>query len=254
MKILILILVLMVIVILSLIYFFCIICKSNTNKSNFINGQHNINFYDHKQAHAFILEDKDHYIKNMSNYDLIARLNASNEKYKILSANDMLEFTTIEKNKLLYLMNKVKLSALGINSLGINFIKIGNIYENGFPHTRENIILIPYTFFLKDEKEQLNTLTHECIHIYQRYNPIETESILNKYGFKKIGNFSMLFPNEYKSRRSNPDLDENIWQDPNGELMFPIFSILPPTSMNDITNDKMEHPYEWMAYNSAYFV
>jgi hypothetical protein len=89
---------------------------------------------------------------------------------------------------------------------------------------------------------------HEYIHIYQRYNPIETELFLNKYGFKKIGNFSSLFPNEYKFRRSNPDIDNNIWQDSKGELMFPIFSVIPPTSIANIKNDKTEHPYEWMAY------
>jgi len=242
--ILILILVLILVLIL-LLSFFCV----KSQKSNFINRSQSISFYNSAQASKFILDDDDNYIKNMSNYDLIARLNYTNNVttniYKIMSSKDMKEFTKLEKNILMKLTKSI--SKLP-NMPNINFIKIGNLYECGFPHTRQNIIFIPYAFFLKDKTDQLNTLMHEYIHIYQRYNQKETELFLNKYGFKKIGNFSNLFPKEYKWRRSNPDIDENIWQSPNGELMFPIFSVIPPTNITNIKNDKMEHPYEWMAY------
>ena len=243
MKILISILVL--IVILLLVYFFCMI--PNHQKINITNVSQNISFYNKNQAAKFILADDDHYIKNMSNYDLIARLNTniSTNAYKVMSSKDMKEFTKLEKTILIVLTKSIENMP---NMPNINFIKIGDIYECGFPHTRQNIIFIPSTFFLKDKTEQLNTLKHEYIHIYQRYNPKETELFLNKYGFKKIGIFSNLFPNEYKWRRSNPDLDGNIWQSSNGELMFPIFSTIPPTSMANIKDNKMEHPYEWMAY------
>ena len=89
---------------------------------------------------------------------------------------------------------------------------------------------------------------HEVIHIYQRYNPILTEIYLNNNGFKKIGNFQSLYPNLYKLRRSNSDIDENIWLSPDNKLMFPIFSSEVPSSLNDVIDNKMEHPYEWMAY------
>lgn len=243
MKILISILVL--IVILLLVYFFCMI--PNYQKINIMNVPQNISFYNKNQAANFILADDDHYIKNMSNYDLIARLqiNISTNAYKVMSSKDMKDFTKLEKTILIKLLKNIPTMP---NMPNINFIKIGDIYECGFPHTRQNIIFIPSTFFLKDKIEQLNTLKHEYIHIYQRYNPKETELFLNKYGFKKVGSFSNLFPNEYKLRRSNPDLDGNIWQSPNGELMFPIFSTIPPISMANIKDNKMEHPYEWMAY------
>jgi hypothetical protein len=243
MKILISILVL--IVILLLVYFFCMI--PNYQKLHFINAPQNISFYNKEQASKFILDDDDFYIKNMSNYDLMARfnVNSSVNTYKVMSAKDMKDFTKLEKTILTKLLKNIPTMP---NMPNINFIKIGDIYECGFPHTRQNIIFVSSNFFLKDKTEQLNTLKHEYIHIYQRYNPKETELFLNKYGFKKVGSFSNLFPNEYKLRRSNPDLDGNIWQSPNGELMFPIFSTIPPTSMANIKDNKMEHPYEWMAY------
>jgi hypothetical protein len=126
---------------------------------------------------------------------------------------------------------------------------MGNaIYENGFPHTRQNIIFLPQDFLKRSKEEKLEVLRHEIIHIYQRLYPKETELFLNQHNFYKVGNFKDIFPNEYQLRRSNADLDRNIWQDPSGNLMFPIFSTNAPNSLFDIKNPKMEHPYEWMAY------
>jgi len=44
-------------------------------------------------------------------------------------------------------------------------------YEQGLPHTRENIILLSKNVLKYDELDLTSTLIHEKIHIYQRYNP-----------------------------------------------------------------------------------
>jgi hypothetical protein len=199
----------------------------------------------------FILNDADNYIKNMSKVDLIAR-NVSN--YLLTAANDALSFSTEEKQMLIRMMKQVnkrlKFKRLNLKKPNlVKFSKMGNVYENGYPHTRYNIIFLSPSFFANVAEKCEDILTHECIHIYQRYNPLDTERYLNMNGYKKIGNFKLLFPKEYLLRRSNSDIDDNIWQDVNGQLMFPIFSSNNPQSLSDLHCDKkMEHPYEWMAY------
>lgn len=216
-----------------------------------------IYFFTKLEAQKYILNDKDHYIKNMTKSDLLARGNIeTTTDYKIKCATYAMEkFTKEEKYELIYLFSIIKTNPFISGTY--NFIKINdnmkynNIkYENGYPHTRENIIFIPSSFFANNEKEKKIILLHECIHIYQRYNPKKTEFILNSYHFFKVGNFKELFPYEYTMRRSNPDLDNNIWKNQYGDLMFPIYNSLSPKNMNDVLNkEDEEHPYEWMAYH-----
>jgi hypothetical protein len=206
------------------------------------------------ETRQFILNDTDNYIKNMSKVDLIAR--NVNSNYLLNAANDTLSFSPEEKWVLIEMMKNVNkiINELRFKINIVKFSKVGNIYENGYPHTRYNIIFLSQSFFEKlgtaNVANAINILKHECIHIYQRYNPLSTEKYLNMNGYKKIGNFKSLFPKEYLLKRSNSDIDDNIWQDANGQLMFPIFSSNNPQSLSDLHCDKkMEHPYEWMAYH-----
>ena len=229
-----------------------------------------IYFFTKKEAQEFIWDDNDNYIKNMSKSDLIARqfihsntysnnyinntyIDDYNNNYKTICATFALEdFTKNEKDELVYLFMMIQTNPFIFGNY--NFIKINSVYENGYPHTRENIIFIPQSFFAKNIKEKKITLLHECIHIYQRYYPKETEVILNAYQFYKVGNFKDLFPDKYIMRRSNPDLDDNIWKDKDGVLMFPIFNSIHPKNMSDIlTHGDREHPYEWMAYTFSQY-
>jgi len=209
-----------------------------------------IYFFTKKEAQEFIWDDNDNYIKNMTKSDLIARkhININGNDYKTICATFAVEdFIKEEKDELVYLFMMIQTNPFIFGNY--NFIKINDIYENGYPHTRENIIFIPRLFFVKNIKEKKIILLHECIHIYQRYYPKETEFILNAYQFYKVGNFKDLFPDKYIMRRSNPDLDNNIWKDKDGILMFPTFNSIQPKNMSDILNrDDREHPYEWMAY------
>lgn len=205
------------------------------------------------ETKLFLMGDKDNYIKNMSNIDLIARNFPSNIIYLLSATNGALYFSAIEKQKLIQMMKSVNkmFKKLGFSiNFSVKFSKVDEKYENGYPHTRYNIIFLSPSFFINDDLNAIKILKHECIHIYQRYNPIATEKYLNVNGFKKIGNFKSLYPEKYILKRSNSDIDDNIWQNKNGELMFPIFSSNHPQSLSDLWCEKnMEHPYEWMAYN-----
>jgi hypothetical protein len=209
----------------------------------------------------------------VSKIDLKARgvSNGTNEYYKQLSASLAVDFSQKEKQELLSLMNMVKnnfKNTIYAPILEHNIIfaktdkgKYSDLkgersdpnYENGYPHTRYNIIFLSPLFFKqswKSWKNQLNTLEHECIHIFQRFYPIDTEKYLNSMGFQKKGDFKTLFPEQYRLKRSNPDIDNNIWTDPSGNFMFPIYSSEDPKSLNDVLSHDMEHPYEWMAYRN----
>jgi len=213
----------------------------------------NIIFYSKNDTNRFLLLDPDNYIENMSKLDLQARGNLKKSVYKKLSSNYASDFSQNEKQIINNLMKLVKnnfkntMYSQLFNYICIIFAKTNKIYENSYPHTRYNIIFLSPLFFSKN-KIMINTLEHECIHLFQRYFPITTQNYLNKLGFKKIGDFKTLFSELYKLKRSNPDIDNNIWLDPNGNLMFPIFNSINATSLNDVESHNMEHPYEWMAY------
>jgi uncharacterized protein YxeA len=234
----------------------------------------NISFFSKKDTSNFLLLDPDNYILNMSKIDLKARgvSSGTNEYYKQLSASLAADFSQKEKQELLSLMNMVKNNFKNtiyapILEHNIIFAKTDKgeqkgersdprgersnpSYENGFPHTRYNLIFLSPLFFRQSWKNQLNTLEHECIHIFQRFYPIDTEKYLNSMGFQKKGDFKTLFPEQYRLKRSNSDIDNNIWTDPSGNFMFPIYSSEDPKSLNDVLSHDMEHPYEWMAYRN----
>ena len=271
-----------ILILLILLIIFLIYIPPLPQKNKF-NDRDNISFFSQRETSNFLLLDPDNYILNMSKLDFKARgiSGATSEYYKQISASLATNFSQKEKQELLSLMNMVKNNfkntiyapILGHNiifaktdkgdhSNHINKVDIKDKvplssprgersdpnYENGFPHTRYNIIFLSPLFFR--QRDKLNTLEHECIHIFQRFYPSDTENYLNSMGFQKKGDFKTLFPEQYKLKRSNPDIDNNIWTDSDGNFMFPIFSSDDPKSLNDVISHDMEHPYEWMAYRN----
>lgn len=265
-----------ILILLILLIIFLTYVPSLSQKNKFIAhpsdhpSGHNISFFSQKETSNFLLLDPDNYILNMSKIDFKARgvSGHTNEYYKQLSASLAADFSQKEKQELLSLMdivtNNFKNTIYApILDNNIIFAKTDKgehsnpkgehsdpNYENGFPHTRYNIIFLSPLFFNQSWKNQLNTLEHECIHLFQRFYPIDTENYLNSMGFQKKGDFKTLFPEQYRLKRSNPDIDNNIWTDPNGNFMFPIYSSEDPKSLNDVLSHDMEHPYEWMAYRN----
>ena len=86
-------------------------------------------------------------------------------------------------------------------------------------------------------------LIHESIHIYQRYNITEINNYLkeNNYTVSRRRDSEPLI-------RANPDLDEYIYKDKDGEEMIYIYKSSMPKGINDIIPNKNEHPFEKMAY------
>jgi hypothetical protein len=130
-------------------------------------------------------------------------------------------------------------------------------YEEGLPHTRDNIIFVSKNVLKYDELNLTNTLIHEKIHIYQRYNSNIFDKIIKDMRLLEIDKKA------YKSAkyiRSNPDTNNKIYYAAANAAMVSDANVMVclyrndnPNSINDVIhkNYSMEHPYEKIAYEIA---
>jgi hypothetical protein len=205
----------------------------------------NIIFKSKEDIQLFIINDKDEYIKNMTIYDLRARKVKTREEYINIIVTNVLDFNEFQMNKLKRC--SIKASEYFNNGKEWKFALISSAYEEGFPHTREDIIFLSPSILNLDDNMLIKTLIHESIHIYQRYNKREIDEYMIKNGFEKIRK-----KNKGELIRSNPDLDEFIYKDKNGIEMKALYNSENPNGIGDIKiSHNMEHPYEYMAYEIA---
>ena len=189
---------------------------------------------------------KDDYIKNMTIYDLRARKVNSHQEYINIIITNVMDFNEEQKEKLRKCAKKA--SAFFNNGKEWKFALISSVYEEGFPHTREDIIFLSPSVLNFDEKILTKTLIHESIHIYQRYNKSAIDEYMKKNGFEKIRRRE-----KNSLLRSNPDLDEFIYKDKNGNELIAYYNSEFPKGISDIRLNVIseEHPYEKMAYEYA---
>ena len=182
-----------------------------------------INFLSKDDLRFLILLDQDKYIENFNDLDKIVRKCKSNCK-KIYVKN-LTEFTENQKNIITYCIKIIDKQYKDtfykeLKYIPWNIACTNQNIDNGFPHTRGNIILISDKYIpdIKlnqlDEQNFLNitrVLLHEKIHIFQRLFPKKTLNFYNEIGFQEIPNFklSQKFQN---IRRSNPDLDNKFYK------------------------------------------
>ena len=250
-----LIIILFIIVIIILIYVFKFnVFKFNVqDKQYFINQSENIQFLSKEDTYNFLASDPDNYIHNFNQSDLIARKVNNIEEYLNKLSNSADSFTESEKEYLTEISQKANKQILNLNfpysnELGNILFKFaktkGRIYENGFPHTRKDIIFLATPFF--SQNNAITTLIHEKVHLFQKNYPNFTHQYLKQNNYQYQGELS---PSQKQQKRSNPDINNSIWSDPNGNHMLPLFKNKNPNSMNDImTSEKNQHPYEAMAY------
>lgn len=208
-------------------------------------------FLNELEIYNFILADNDDYFKHLSNADLCARSCKTVEEYKLRILNNLYIPNKINKNYILkkihkaynllskenYYIDPYKLSKLKFN---IVFV-YDDILENSFPHTRDNIIFLSTNEF--SNKDIIETLIHEMIHIYQRYYPADMQYYLddNNYIFVR-------YNNKNDNVRANPDIDNKLYR-LNGRLLIAQYNSNQPNDINDCTNNEFEHPNEIMAYD-----
>jgi len=123
------------------------------------------------------------------------------------------------------------------------FAKSG--YEEGLPHTRGNIIFLSDDTLKQSDARLKSILLHEKVHVYQRANRGEMERVIKNAGYVRVS--QRLGSNR---ARNNPDIDEYIYQGPDGKMQVCRYTSDAPSSIRDVLCNPMEdHPYETMAYD-----
>lgn len=201
------------------------------------------------------------------------------EHYKneyIQSYEDLTEADKTQLQQIIESANKLIAKYPNLQQLEWRIAKISSTIEYGLPHTVGNMIVINKDTLSRPEQELIKTMIHEKIHIFQRMNTAATSKWTEATGF------TALRPNDLTSiskdllllRRSNPDLDKNIYLHNKSNLvMRQLYNSKEPTSITDskalglpkngqyspvsLTNDlvglpknfycQLEHPYEIMA-------
>jgi hypothetical protein len=235
--------------------------KIFTRKKEFFEEQ--ITFFDKKSIIDFFNKDHDNYIKHLSRFDLIARNVDTNNDYINKINFCAKDFTENQKNIINNCCKKADdflkeynelLDGKQIAKIKWNFAltyKYDNFeYENGLPHTRKDIIFLSDKMVPETETPDfVNTLIHEKIHVYQRYN----ESTVDKMLSNKLKINKVVYLNPKK--RANPDLNNNTYQNDKNEILQCYYNSNSPNSIQDVTclnnNSINEHPYELLAYNIA---
>jgi len=253
-------------------------------------NKYDIKFMTFKETADFLRNDSDAYVRNMSALDLHARHAKTYMDYIDNIEDTAITFTAEEKELLGKCADKAdnyfKMGQFkeleyanhinGNDIAGIKWIFANTYanqfnhkikeYEEGLPHTRENIIFVSKNVLKYDELNLTNTLIHEKIHIYQRYNSNIFDKIIKDMGLLEIDKKA------YKSAkyiRSNPDTNSKIYYAPanaanaanaansamvsDANVMVCLYRNDNPNSINDVIhkNYSMEHPYEKIAYEIA---
>lgn len=123
-------------------------------------------------------------------------------------------------------------------------------YEFGFPHTRNEVIVLQISRVLNEDMNGLcKLLVHEKVHVYQKSHKKEMDQYFADNGFQIIGEKKMTD----KDKPANPDIDSNIYDHLETKFKYYAKYRKNPTSVKDIVyshNDaKYEHPLEKIAYD-----
>jgi hypothetical protein len=250
------------IIILFIILFFYLI-NNILNKNNyeyFNNLLYNPIFFDKDNLTKILLENNDDYYNIFYKYDLYARNVNNIEEYKVNIQKSTVNFTQKQKDKIIKACNLInnKIKNINIDIYGFDknkFNKIifkfgaikGKLYENGLPHTRDDIIILPIKKINNYSIEKLSkTICHEKVHIYQKKYKEDIQLYLKK------NNIKILKKREEKDLiRANPDLDNFIYYD-NNLVYSAKYNSETPVSVEDIIynydqSQSSEHPFEKMA-------
>ena len=220
------------------------------------------NYMTSDELSKYLIDDNDDYYKNFSNLDLkVRKVNNLDEYYNNIRKSSI-DIDETSMNILNNCINKANKKLRNYSCIGFDGNKCADIewniglvkdklYEEGYPHTRHNLIIIP-SYLLNSKSQLINTLIHEKIHVYQKTYPEDIEKYLKANGFTKYK-----LRSEYNrmdnNTRSNPDMDKWIYKNNKDEIMLTEYMDNPNSIMDvktkPINNTKFEHPFEFMAYD-----
>jgi hypothetical protein len=215
----------------------------------------NINFLDKKETIKILLNNEDNYYNRFNFLDLKVRNVNNINEYKNLIIKSPVTISYSDKIKIKNNIQNIRklfdnYSIIGFDGKKANTIKwnLGffdnNLYEGGYPHTRNNIIMLPLKII--SSENLFRVLVHEFVHIYQKIYHDDILLYLKTNNFKLLNNVNNI------KVRANPDIDQNIYMKDN-DIFCCIYNNNPKNLMDvtyyPINNSIYEHPYEYMAYS-----
>ena len=178
---------------------------------------------------------KEGYYERWNNTDKIVRPGQTLDSYlgSVRSPN-------LSQRWQLYCLCKHFKNGRGYKETPIHILFFDPKFEGGMPHTHGPYIMLPYNFPLR---QNLNTIFHESVHVYQRYHPCKvTDDIVNQMGIPITG-----LSDSSNNLRANPDTNSILYGD------FRPSYLSNAKSLHEIS-DKRDHVFEKIAYanESAY--
>jgi hypothetical protein len=206
----------------------------------------NIRYLNNEELSEILIKDEDNFYKNLSKPNLEFRnINDINEYLQYID-NHLYTLTKKEKQIIQNAIYKAHRKLKNKYFIGFNYNKIHNFpwvigcsigdnYELGYPHTRNQIIILNYNNIY--DKDLYKTLIHERIHIYQKLFPNDIHKFLNYFGFKKI-------KKKDSQHLDNPDTNEFIYK---SNFIWECRIVNNNLQYSNLSSE-YEHPYEYMAY------
>jgi len=207
----------------------------------------NIIFLNNKELSDILIKDYDNFYKNLSTINLQLRNINNKDEYLYNIENHLYTPTKKEKKIIKNAIYKAENKLKNKHYMGFNYNKIqkspwvigcsiGENYEFGYPHTRNNIIILNYNNIY--DKDLYKTLIHERIHVYQKLFPKDMNKFLKYFGFEKIKRKDI-------THLDNPDTNNYIYK--KNDFIFEC-NIIDNNLHYTNLSSQYEHPYEYMAY------
>jgi hypothetical protein len=210
----------------------------------------NVEFVDKETLIQMLINDNDNFYKYFFSNDYKVRNINNISEYNNRIISSVVNLNQDEKNKVIQCCNDIEDKKYSwFDNVKFNNIKwkigtvSGTLYENGLPHTRNDVIIISKEYINKSSiKELTRTLLHEKVHIYQKLYPEDVDNFLDSYKFRKLK-----LRDAQDNTRANPDIDQWIYVD--GNMVYKAEYNRNPRSLQDtkLHNQLYEHPFEKMA-------
>lgn len=203
------------------------------------------------ELYAHLIENKDGYYDRFHKNDLKVRNVTSVSQYLEKIKDSVCNIPPDLQEKLTMAIKQLKKKEVkGIDMdlfLQIPW-KIGCVrntkYENGLPHTRGQVIILPLTVDERSMTSLCRLLMHEKVHVYQKLYPERVQKYFETKGIRPIKKTNF----QNVAIPANPDIDDSLFKN------YGAWYESTPIHFEDVQytggSHKREHPLEEMAYEA----
>lgn len=202
---------------------------------------------------GFLQSDPDHYYDTFTRFDLCARHVTSVTEYIDRIPNAIVDASTGLRARIREAVPIVDARLARIQHVGFNGKKAADLpwrigfmkhklYEDGLPHTRVDLIMLPTRLAKASDRELVDTLFHEKVHIYQKAYPRDLERWLVHNGFERVRRRT-----KGSRIRANPDIDGWVYKGPTPKGIREykcLYNSETPRHIEDVKHIDFEHPFE----------